>query len=166
MKKNDVFQWGYKSIDGMFEPYWCKARICIVKEKSSGELYLEDIYGLSENKVFTIDEAEQKLDLTPIGNMDEFELKTKHDMVYYHSRDIMNLTHPNSYGSQIYIRKGAEKSLEKMRLIMQAHIDYYKRQADYAANEAKRLEEQLGNLTVDSYVPRHENVHVDAQRLN
>lgn len=157
MKINDVYRWKYKSTDGKLEPYWCKSQIGVVKENAHG-LYMEDTYSTTNNATFTVEYVNENIDLTYLGNLDEFELKNKYDVVYYSPDDIMDLTHRNSYGHKIYVRKGAKKCLEKMKMVVQHHMEYYKYQAESALREIERLEQSVKSLSDNSYIPINDTV--------
>ena len=154
MKKNDVYRWWYKDASNRFEPYWCKSCIGIVKDNGD-ELYLVDTYGLSNNTVFGMGYIEENLDLVFLGNLDDFELIKEWDVVYYDDSDIMDLTHSNSYGPLIYVRKGAVRSIEKMRSVLLAQLEKCRYKADYYTREVEDYERRLNELTVDSHIPTY-----------
>lgn len=147
---NDVFRWYYKDTTGRFEPYHCKSRIMIF----NGDIFFDTFWGNvpHRNTWFTQDEADNLLELQYLGNLDEFESCREHDQAMYDDKDFMNLNHSNSSRDNYYLRKGATKSLDKMKKVLKRNIldvesVYQSAKWDYE-RELRALEE----LTVDSYV--------------
>lgn len=167
MRKNDVFRWSYKNTGSMYMPYHCKSQICIAKQREDGYMYLEDTYwgSHSSNLRFSLKEAEESLELKFLGNLDDFEEKSEMETCYFSSKDIMDLSHSNSR-KQIYIRKGAKKNLNKMRKVIEANIEEYRKQAENALWSANKLREDLKNLTEDSYVYNRHNIYIDETEDN
>lgn len=169
MKVNDVFRWSYKDTMDMFEPYHCKSRIMIF----NGDILFDTFWGnrTHNNRWFTPEEAEEILQLDYLGNLDEFESCREYDQAMYDDKDFMNLNHSNSSRNNYYLRKGATKSLEKMKKVLKRNIldveaVYRSSKWDYE-RELKALEE----LTEDSYVSARNGVpmcdehYVDNQEI-
>ena len=150
LKKNDVFRWYYKDTSDRFEPYHCKSRIMMY----NGEIFYDTFWGnqAHRNTWFTPEEVDTLLELQHLGNLDEFEGCSQYEQAMYDDKDFMNLNHSNSSRDNYYLRKGATKSLDKMKKVLKRNIldvesVYQNAKWDYE-RELKALEE----LTVDSYV--------------
>lgn len=156
MKVNDVFRWSYKDTTGKFEPYHCKSRIMIF----DGEILFDTFWGNRpyDNHWFSPNKVEVLLEYEYLGNLDEFEPCSESEQAMYDDKDFMNLNHSNSSRNNYYLRKGATKSLEKMKKVLKRNIldveaVYRSAKWDYE-RELKALEE----LTEDSYVSARNGV--------
>lgn len=150
-RENDVYRWNYtvaqieKLDNGSYRDfYWCKSQICIF----DGEKFEDTYWGRgSENKTFTPKEIGTKIELKFLGNIDDYTKQNYGNYQfftqYYSPEDILDLTHPNSFGAQIYLKNGAAKNVEIMRAAAQSKIE--------------EMERQLKNLTDD--------IRIDKQRL-
>lgn len=139
MKKNDIFRWSYKEsyikeMSRYGDLYWCKAQIAVFDGK-----WLHDIYwGMyhDSDSAWTEDEAMDRLELQYLGNFDELE-GLRDNRWFYDEKDIVDLTHPNSYGKQVYKRKGATRSRERM-------IEYFLLEKKTVEQDIKSLQYKEG----------------------
>lgn len=159
MKVNDIYYWSYIHRKGQFA-HWCCSKIGIVKERQDGTLYMEDTYWSSsqDNKRFSKEDIGTRIEVTYIGNFDDLERCDESELKYYNKEDTVDLRHPNNTRGNVYIRKGATRSLDKMKRIVQAHIDHYERKVKYMQDDIVRLKGQLETLTVDSWIPSDKEV--------
>lgn len=173
-KVGDIFRWHwntktlkeleYKNNSGTL--YWCCSNICVFNEDHK----LWDTYwgGRSwESKRFSISEANEKLSLQYVDNFSNLVKANKADRAYYADKECVDLSHANRSTGEFYLRKGAKKSIAKMRRIIERNIR--KRQDDvaYAKEKADLLEIELATLDINSYVETLEGVSLydDVQTL-
>lgn len=144
MKNQDVYRWSYKNTEGMFEPYHCKSRIGVYSEKDN--MLRDTFWGtLSSNgKWFSVKECEELLDLTYLGNLDDFEPASEYDQAMYNDKDFLNLNHSNSSRNNTYVRKGAIKSKEKMQKIIKRNAAKLKADYEYAKRAYQQELDKLG----------------------
>jgi hypothetical protein len=158
IKVNDVYKFRYNAewTKKLHEPYWCFDGQLIVKKHRNGELYLVDTYwGTSENKSFTLEEALQQGDLTYICNLDEIEKCEQYDLDYYADEDLFDLSHQHRCYKAFYKRKGATKSPEKMKRVLETKIHSTEHDIAWKTDELKRLKEKLHKLDlgdIDIYI--------------
>lgn len=154
-KNGDIYRWSWN--DSEYDKkelqvqsgtlYWCCSRIGIVDED-----YLIDTYwGYgSDNKFFTKEQCEDKLDLVYVGNMGELENADPSQRAYYLDEDCVDLNHPNSTRGNFYIRKGAKKNLDKMKRVLQREIRDKEESIEYVLSQIKNSKDLLQELTEDS----------------
>ena len=115
IKDGDIFRWRYKDEKpehlGPYKRYHCKSQIAIA---DGG--HLRDTFWNSRGEGFLCpyDEAERTLELTHIGNLSELENRPEYEAASYADADCLDLNHSNSSKGNFYVRKGAERSREKM----------------------------------------------------
>tara|TARA_Y100000592_G_C5205535_1_gene192524 strand:- start:26 stop:445 length:420 start_codon:yes stop_codon:yes gene_type:complete len=106
--------------------------------------------GNDSDKKFSIEDAILKLDLEYLGNFEDLEKTFKEYRAYYNDSDCVDLSHPNSSQDNFYIRKGAKKSLNKMRRVLMRYLKKLDWEADYAKREADRIRSEIENLSIDA----------------
>ena len=165
-KVGDIYRWSWngktlkeredKNESGTM--YWCCSKICIFK----GDGMFWDTYwggnDYSHDKRFSIKDANTMLDLQYLGNFDDLISAKKTDRAYYEDNDCVDLNHANSSSGNFYLRKGAKKSLAKMRRVMQRSLRKLQHDIDYAQQKADRLKSQIDGITEDSHIPILEGV--------
>jgi hypothetical protein len=144
----DVFRWHYRDEkDGdrrEWGRYHCKSRIAIAKNGC-----LRDTFwfgGGSDNATWTYSEAQQKLVLERLGNLFDLEKRPEYEAMYYADADIVDLNHANSSRGNFYIRKGAERSREKMCATLLERIAAKEREIRFAQDRLDRAREQLAAI--------------------
>jgi hypothetical protein len=148
-KLNDVYSFSYneefrKNHSG--DLYWCFDGQLVVKRKAGDELYLEDTYWISENRKFTLKEAQEKGNLTFKCNLDEVEELNEHNLCYYDDNDIIDLSYQHHCYTRYVLRKGATRSKEKMLSIAKEKIDNAQHKIEYAKGEIKRINETIEKI--------------------
>jgi hypothetical protein len=114
LQDGDVYRWRYKEPgpnDGAWGRYHCCSQIAIAKDG-----WLRDTYWHSRgdtDRTFGPDDL-SKLELTFLGNLSELERAEEWKADYYADADIVNLNHANSSRGNFYLRKGAQRSADKM----------------------------------------------------
>jgi hypothetical protein len=165
-KDGDIFNWSWtdskiKKMNLQQQAgttYWCKSRICIFNK--SKEVFKDTYWNGQDDFRFYLDDINKDIKLEFIANINELRPCEITEFNYYDNSDCINISHPNMTRSGRYIKKDAKRSLDKMKRVVEAHLEHYKTQARYAAQEVVRMEEDLKSLTVESYVPCRDDVYV------
>ncbi len=158
MRKGDIYSWRYnpERLEKLNHgnnggtTYWCCSQIAVW----NGDR-LVDTYWTNGNRSLSFDKANilKNLKLEFLANEKRITKINKGDTIYYREKDIVNLTHANSYGSKVYLRNGAKKSIKKMRSVLLRHIEDAERRKENATSDAERFTKILKNLTIESYLP-------------
>ena len=108
-REGDVFRWHYRETPdlGWGDPYWCCSRIARVT--ANGDL-VDTYWNNDSGRRFTREEANANLKLKFIANLNDLE-EVSWAKEMYHPDDVVDLSHPNSWGG-VYIRKGAQECLQ------------------------------------------------------
>ena len=135
-KVGDIYRWtwnektlkklDYKNNSGTM--YWCSSCICVFKEDG---MFWDTYWGgddYSHDKRFTEAEAKDKLSLEYIGNFDDLVEAGEQERAYYEDKDCVDISHANRSRGGFYIRKGAVKSLDKMRRILNRNLTKLKKE--------------------------------------
>ena len=165
-KNNDVVRWGYtdKRLKEVRDgnnggtTYWCNSRIAIFNEDKG--IFHDTYWSGSGGKVFSPDLVGVDYEVKLIANMGDLTSCNKADFNQYDDSDCVDLSHPNMSRGGFYIRSGATKSVDKIKKAIEAHIEYYQKEADYALREVSRLKESLINVTSETYAPAHPDVYI------
>lgn len=161
-KEGDVFAWSYKDIDlNSSTQYWCCSMVGVVA--SNGIMY-DTFWGIGINdsgRYFTQDDLESKIDVKFLANLNDYETCKREDRAYYHDKDFLDLSNSNNGNRFFYLRKGATKSLDKMRKILERNL----KDAEYKLTSAQQNLEwekrKLEELTLDSYVWARDGVSME-----
>ena len=137
----NYYRWRYKSTEGMFDPYWCKAQIALVTETG----VLRDIYWSYGGEGFVLPASNVYLEF--ICNEKDLEPGQFPDAhKKYAPADIVRLVHPND-PRNTRIRKGAKPDLQA--------------QLDFVNSERKKAEE-----TVRYWTSRVQQLEEERDRTN
>lgn len=155
-----VFSWSYKEVDhNNSMQYWCCSQTGVVA--SNGVMY-DTFWGVginSEGRRFNLEDLGSKIEVKYIANLNDYELSRKEDQCYYDDKDLLNLSNSNNRGIY-YLRKGAVKSLDKMKKILERNVKDAEQKLKSAQNSLEWEKRQLEELTIDSYVCAREGVSV------
>lgn len=139
-RDGDVYFWRYrKEPEDHTLGYWCCARKAIIVDGILHDIYWMYINGhkLSDHgahgRYWMPIEAKDRLILLYKGNLDDFDAIPDYNEPLYAEADILDLRHANSSQKQIYLRKGATRSKERML----EHCRYLREKAETAARHAK-----------------------------
>jgi len=161
MKKNDIYHWAYKDTKESFEPYWCCSCIAIF----DGNILIDTYWQGTESRNWSESDAEKRLNLEYIANLDELKKVAEDHKMYYQEKDIIDLTHANSHGKQIYVRIGAKRNLKRMEEILERQIERSESEIKSANNQLERSKQILNGLTEENkdneYIPWRNNVSLD-----
>lgn len=156
-KLNDVYRFRYNAEEhekAWSDLNWCFDGQLIVKENSKG-LYLEDTYWTSDNRCFTLEEALNKGTLEFVCNLDDVEECSENPYNYYEDEDIFDLSYQNGCYRRIRVKKGAKRSKDKMREVLECKIAESKSKIESAQYEIeinKKKLQELENGNLDIYV--------------
>lgn len=150
-KDGDVYLWSfndqeYEKRKDHHDMYWCCSRIGIV----ANEFLVDTYWGSSLNKMFTIDDVNEKLVVAYKGNLNDYTPCRKEDQAMYNDEDILNLSHPNS-SNQYYLRIGALKSKEKMVKVIKRNALKLQHDIEYAKSSLTWELDKLNNLDTLNY---------------
>ena len=151
MKENDIYHWSYtdKKMADMQKHwssyeliYWATSRICVCK-KTEGGLQLYDTYwgNSGDNKRIEPNDVE----LEYLGNFEELDAFSG-NRAHFNPADILDLSHSNSFRKEVYIKKGAKKSLKAISEHIQKKIKEKEYEARSASRDVERYKEVLAGL--------------------
>lgn len=156
INEGDIFRWRYRDekLNGDYLSYWAKSCIAIAKDGRLLDTYWG---GVSDSTNWGYGEALRCLKLDRIGNFTELENRPEHLAEYYDEADYVNLNHANSPKGNFYIRKGAKRSAEKMREMLEYKIEKERADIRSAERTIVWLTNQLNALKAGAPL---EEVHV------
>lgn len=136
LREGDVFRWHYREPGEaqQYGRYHCCSQIGIVK---NGRLTDTFWFG-GDNRSFGPDSI-AALNLTPLGNLADYEKAREYQAEYYDDADIMNLNHSNSTRDNFYLRKGAVRSAAKMLEVAKCKLE----RSETDERSAVRRQEEL-----------------------
>lgn len=146
--EGDVFRWSYKDEGpedrSPYRRYHCCSMIGIVA--ANGRMY--DTYWSTrsqDDRSFGPDDRE-RLKLTYLGNMNDFDRRSEGERDYYDDADIMDLNHSNSSRNNFYIRKGAKRSRKKMLAYARERLKKAESDERWARERAQRHRETIARI--------------------
>ena len=156
LKENDVYK--LRPNDYGEIANWCRENLLIVRK----ELYFVDTYwsiddlgrsSSTHGKVYTLEEAQKIGKLEFYCNLDDIEPTKEHKTDYYDDKDVFLLTGQHGIIKHWYLRKGAEKSKEKILSVLDKKINHADERIDTLKNEIswwykQREKAESGNLDV------------------
>lgn len=145
IKENDVFNFTYNENYMKNNPYyyWCFDGQLIVKKDSNGKLYLKDTYSDSECKIFTLEKALKEGSLTFICNLNDVEPIDQYYVNYYSDEDVFNLSYQSGCHKAYYLRKGANRSIAKMKSVIENNISEAQDQIETEKQYIEHCKEKL-----------------------
>lgn len=163
LKDGDIYHWSWNDEEYSKREleiqsgtlYWCCSRIGIVKDGVLRDTYW---HSGSEGKQFTSKDCAQKLDLSFIANFADLVSAQPSDRAMYLDEDCVNLNHPNSTSGNFYLRKGAEKNLDKMKRVKQRELRSLKSKIEQLQWELKVAEDAIKNIKVEDRLYLNRNV--------
>ena len=161
-KEGDVFSWYYKDIDpNSSTQYWCCSQTGVV---ASNEVMYDTFWGIGINengRRFILEDVDSKIEISLIANLNDYESCRKEDRCYYDDKDFLDLSNSNNGNRYFYLRKGAVKSLDKMRKVLERNV----KDAEYKLKSAQQNLEweksKLAELTLASYVYARDGVSME-----
>lgn len=150
--KDDIVIWNYsqKYIDSLSyknDLYWAKSRIAVF----DGQKFV-DTYWSYDNLSFKPEEIGEKFEIQYVGNF--ADLDKQNDYVkfedlekYYDDADIVDLNHANNSRGNLYLRKGAKRSLTKIKEKLEYQIKRSQEKIDHLNWILDQEKEKLANLS-------------------
>lgn len=159
-KEGAVFRWSYKKVDhNNSMQYWCCSQTGVV---ASNNIMYDTFWGIginSEGRKFSLKDLESKIEVKYIGNLNDYEFSRKEHQCYYDDKDLLDLSNSNNRGIY-YLRKGAVKSLDKMKKILERNVKDAEQKLKFAQNDLDWEKRKLEELTIDSYIYVREGVSI------
>lgn len=156
-KEGDIYRWSWndkelgrrKDQSDSGTLYWCCSRICVFKDG----WFVDTYWGESgSNRAFSVEKATELVVLEYIGNFDGLIETDKSHRAYYLDSDCVDISHPNKSRGGFYIRKGAEKSLDKMQRVMRRILSKHEKDMESAARRIEQTKAQIADMTAESYI--------------
>jgi len=159
MKENDVFKFRYNDAysngRSNTDLYWCFDGQLIVKKLSDGSLYLQDTYWHgSDNRTFTLEEANKRGTLTFVCNLDEVEKINEDDMHLYEESEVFNISTQHGCHKRFVKKVGANKSHNKMLARAQHLLREAENDIDSAGRRMNRIQEVIQRLNSGEIMER------------
>lgn len=140
--EGDVFRWRYKPEHlpdkNHTMAYWCKARIAMFKDGALGDIY----WGEGDLRFI----REEEVDLTFIGNINDYEIMPDYKANLYDTADIMNVRHNNRPSAPLLLRKGASRSPSAAIKWCRSKIEEAEREKQWAINRISDLEKSIADI--------------------
>lgn len=134
-KENDVVRWVF-SENSKFRSdnrYWCKSQYAIFNKRGK----FADTFWHGGDK-FTFSPDSDEVELTYLGNLDDYRPVGSDVKRYYSDNDIMDISHSND-SKAIYLRKDAKKDASIMFRTIEDEIFEAQSEFDYHRNKIERL---------------------------
>jgi hypothetical protein len=161
MRDGDIYRWSWnqKEIEKRENQinagtlYWCYSRIGIWNEEQ-GRLYDTFWNSIYDNKSFSPEDIERKLDIKFVANMNDLKpVSGPYVFENYDDSDCVNISHANMMSGGFYIKKDAKPSLTKKQVVIDQYIYNAESNLRYWSEELERLNEKKKTLTADSAMP-------------
>lgn len=163
-KEGDIFRW--KWTDSYSEKlykecpstvYWCMSRIAVCKGDRLVDTYWSGCS--SSQKSFSFDD--ERIELEFVANFEDLTEADPSDRAYYLDKDCVDLNHPNSTRGNFYIRKGAEKNLEKMQKVMKRDVKSLESEIKYLQSQLEYRIKDIEEVSIDSYIRVKDNTSLE-----
>lgn len=164
-KDGDIYRWSWNDLEyekrkQHHDMYWCCSRIAKVKTVDN-DTFLEDTYwSSSTSRSFTQEQVVEQLDVTYLGNINDYVKARKEDQAMYDDADFLNLNYHNTHG-EYYTKVGAAKSKEKMVKIIKRNALKLQNDLDYAKRALQWELDKLNNLDELNYAYPLDGVSMD-----
>ncbi len=166
IKENDVY---WLKNDGRDENFrtWARDNQLVVFDVR-GELRLSDTYWMYNwrydwERSYTLEQALEKGELVFLCNLDDLEKISKEDTVYYSDEDIVYLTTQHNCKHFWFLKKGSERSKDKMLQILEENVQKATKQQEYAEDKAKRVIHQSSKL-IDEILSGNLDVYISREK--
>ncbi len=134
--------------------YWGRSKIGVINHNN---YFLDTYWGPvgTASDLFPKEAVINMMDLTYVGNMKDLKRVPESNRAYYLDSDCVDLNHSNHPSGNFYIRKSAEKNLDKMKRVMVRYLDKINENIRQLSSEKEEVSRNIGNLTIDCsiYIP-------------
>lgn len=154
-KKDDIVRWYYSSmylasLKG-YSPYHCRSQIAVF----NGEKFVDTYWYGSDNFYFGLDRIGESNDIVVeyVGNFADLEKQStglSYLERYYDKNDIINLNHANDTSGNLYLKKGAKRSLKVMKESLENKVRDAESQIMYLGNSLAKYRQDLNDLTEET----------------
>lgn len=143
-RENDIYRWAWK--DGKAPIVGCYAHLAVFADGALRDTYWHDWRTQSCLDL-------EKVELTLLGNIDDYREIYRWEAVYYDPADIIDMRHANNSNAPVYLLKSATKSPEHMLEIAdgkmrQAYGDIIRAEGQIKYLEATIARIKAGDLEV------------------
>ena len=161
-RDGDIVFWSYiLPHNGATDRYWCKAKMAVYFEdlQQFHDLYWIHRHGEKYSKInssgfiFSPNQIGQIIQVDYKGNLDEFDRKSSnwdYLVKYYDESDLLCLDHGNDSSHNMYLRKGAKKSLARIKCALEHKISDLEGQIRYATSRLAEVKKDLKGLTEET----------------
>lgn len=150
LRVGDHFHWQYdETVNVEQYSYWCKSQMCVWDGYSFRDLFW-DMGNGSQSYVL----KPENVLLSFMGNINDYEECTEYQLKYYDESDILNRTHSNhskGWGNCFFIKKGAQRSREKIKQGLLYKLEEAEYNIRSAMNDKLQTEKELDNLNNPDY---------------
>lgn len=148
MKHLDIYRWYYKKsiVPGITATsYWCASQIGVVIHDKLIDTYWgwPPERDSTDGRKWTLDQAQEKLDLEFIANLNDLEVLT--DIPDYYD-NVIDLTHRNTLQNLRFIRKGQQRSEQAMIKFYDQQIIELQHDIEYKTYELLSVQNRVENL--------------------
>lgn len=118
-KDGDIFNWYYADIEQHIKDYtyWAVSQIAIFNDG-----FLTDTWSSAQSRNWLEVDAKRLLKLTFIANLNDLISTTPSNARYFNQSDVINISHSNSMGPQIYLKKGAVRCAETIHKLAEKYL--------------------------------------------
>lgn len=146
--EDDVVRWRF-SENTKFRSnnrYWCKSQFAILNKKG---MFADTFWHGGDKFVFEPNSYE--VELTYLGNLNDYEPCGRDVFRYYRAEDIMDISHSND-SKAIYLRRGAKKNAAVMFAAIEKEIQDAQSKSDWYSRRVQQLKETRIKLQTEEDV--------------
>jgi hypothetical protein len=146
IKENDVYRFRFNEAElkKRFEPWHCFDGKLVVFKNREGELRLRDTYwSTGSSRAFTLDEVLKIGSIELICNADEVDPTDEFAYKYYEDDDIYDLSYQHRCCKRYALRRGAEKSKQKMLKTLYGKLSDTQHEIEFAERQLETINENI-----------------------
>lgn len=136
-KENDIYRWTWK--EGRKPIIGCYAHLAVFFDGALRDTYWHDW------KTQSFIELE-RVELTLLGNIDDYRVIQRWDALYYDPADIINMSHANNSNGTIYLKLTAGKSQAWMLARAEENESQARRDKDRAERDITEWAEKVSRI--------------------
>lgn len=155
IKENDVFLANWKERKWGDQKDHCFEGILIALKQENEFRFYDTFWGICEksNKSWSYAEMIKLFNVDYYCNLNELEKIKKYDVDYYDDKDIFIISEQHGYSKYYYIKKGAEKSKDKMLKVLNKKLEDIKLNIKWETQQIKDINKKIkevenGNLDI------------------
>lgn len=153
-KDGDIVFWEYSDsylspLKLYCRPYHCKSQIAVFNK----DKFVDTFWYGGDNFSFGPEKIGQDIVVEYVGNFEDLEKRSvslSHLRQYYDEKDIVDLNHPNNSGGNLYLRKGAKRSLAVMKESLSNNIQNKQREIENLNRSLEFDKKTLSELTEET----------------